>query len=422
MTIKELRDKRAALALEARNLLDPATNAFTKEISAKVDSIYAEIDLLDDQITKVEKQAKLDGEKVVDEQGRENADRILANLPPEQRERAVVYRAAFKNFLIHGERGLSHDEANVLRQGRPQAAQSGQQSNGTAGGYLVPTGFGAELIEALKSFGGMRDRSEILQTSGGNPLPWPTVDETSQEGELVAESVQASAQDITFGTIGIGAYKFGSKVFTLPIELLMDQGPGMDVEAYVRKAAATRIARSQNRYFTVGTGTSQPRGIVTASAAGKVGLTGQTTTVIYDDLMDLIHSVDPAYRAMPKVGFMFHDTTLKTLKKMKDAEGRPLWLPGGLQGSIAGREPDTFNGYTYVINQHMPVMAASAKSILFGDLGSYMIRDILEVTLFRFDDSAFMSKGQIGFLAWARADGNLITAGAPVANYQNSAT
>jgi len=422
MTIKTLRDQRTAKALEARNLLDPATTKFTKEISAQVDAIYADIDLIDSQISALERQAKIDGETAADETRIDNTARHEAGLTADQRAHAVKYRAAFKSFLMNGERGMTHEEANVLRTGRPQAAQSGQQSNGTQGGYLVPTGFGGELLEALKAFGGMRDVSNVIQTASGAPLPFPTVDETAQEGEIVAESTTASSQDVTFGTIAIGAFKFSSKIFTVPMELLMDQGPGMDVEAYIRKAAATRIARIQNRKFTVGAGVTEPRGIVTAAVAGKVGAAGETVTVIYDDFMDLVHSVDPAYRAMPGCGFMFHDTTLKAIKKLKDAEGRPLWLPGGLQGSIAGKEPDTFNGYKYTVNQHMPVMAANAKSIIFGDLGQYMIRDILEVTLFRFDDSAFVSKGQIGFLAWARADGNLITGGAPVSYFQNSAT
>jgi HK97 family phage major capsid protein len=86
------------------------------------------------------------------------------------------------------------------------------------------------------------------------------------------------------------------------------------------------------------------------------------------------------------------------------------------------KEPDTILGYRYTINQHMPAMAANAKSMLFGKLDEYLIRDVLDVTLFRFDDSNFVTKGQIGFLAWARGDGKLITGGQPIAYYQNSAT
>ena len=415
--IKALRDQRAVKATEARNLLDTNTGEkFSAEISSQVDVLYADIDRIDSEIKALERQAKVDGDAASDATSREAGERIVANLSPEQREQQQRYSAAFRSFLVRGEAGLTNEEAAMMRAGI-QNAQSGQSANGGQGGYLVPTGFGGELLEALKAYGGMRAVAEIIQTSSGIAIPWPTVDETGQQGEIVPENTAASNQDVAFGTTSIGAFKWSSKVFTVPIELLMDQGPGIDLEAFIKRAAATRIARAQNAYFTTGTGVGQPTGVVTSAGSGKVGLTGQTSAVITDDLLDLEHSVDPAYRAMPKCGYMFHDTTLRQIKKMKDSQGRPLWLPG-----FVDKEPDTFNGYRYTINQDMPVMAANAKSILFGDLGQFLIRDVMEVTLFRFADSPFTIKGQVGFLAWARGDGKLVTGGAPVKYYQNSAT
>lgn len=414
--IKALRDQRAEKAREARNLLDTNTGAqFTKEIQTQVDGLYEEIDRIDAEIKALERQAEIDAEQQLGSQDRDNRERHLNGLSPAAREREERYSAAFRNFILHGERSLSHEDATLLREVR--AAQSGQQGNGAAGGYLVPTGWGGQLLEALAAFGGMRNVATVLQMASGNPIPWPTVDETAVEGEIVPENTAATAGDFTFGTTQIGAYKFSSKIVTIPFELLQDQGPGMDIEAFTRRALAMRIARITNRLFTTGTGVSQPQGIVTGAAAGKVGAAGKTTDVDWDDLIDLEHSVDPAYRSMPGVGFMFHDTVLRTLKKKKDAENRPIWLPG-----VTASEPDTILSYGYTINQHMPVMAANAKSILFGDMSQYLIRDIMNVTLFRFDDSAFITKGQIGFLAWSRHDGRLISAGQPVKYYQNSAS
>lgn len=416
LNIKALRDQRAAKAKEARNLLDTNTgDKWSKDIENQVDAIYEEIDRIDAQIARAEKQAKIDGDTAAQEGANEGRERLLNGLPPEQRERAERYSNAFRSFILNGERGMTNEEVLALREGPIQNAQS--TGTPSEGGYLVPTGWGGQLLEALKAFGGMRDVATVIATAGGNPLPWPTVDETSVEGEIVAENAAATDGDAAFGTIQIGAYKYSSKVFTIPFELLQDAGPGIDVEAFVRRAAAQRIARITNKHYTTGTGTGQPQGVVTAAASGKVGTTGQTLTVTHDDLVDLEHSVDPAYRSLPGVGFMFHDTTLRNLKKLRDAENRPLWQPG-----ISVKEPDVLLGYRYTINQHMPVMAANAKSILFGHLSSYMIRDIMQVTLFRFDDSAFIKKGQIGFLAWSRHDGKLVTAGSPVKYYQNSAT
>ncbi|WP_439539475.1 phage major capsid protein [Sphingomonas sp.] len=416
LNIKALRDQRADKAKEARNLLDTNTgDKWSKDIENQVDAIYEEIDRIDAQIARAEKQAKIDGDTAAQEGANEGRERLLNGLPPEQRERVERYSNAFRSFILNGERGMTNEEVLALREGPIQNAQS--TGTPSEGGYLVPTGWGGQLLEALKAFGGMRNVANVIATAGGNPLPWPTVDETSVEGEIVAENASASDGDAAFGTIQIGAYKYSSKVFTIPFELLQDAGPGIDVEAFVRRAAAQRIARITNKHFTTGTGTGQPQGIVTAAASGKVGTTGQTLTVTHDDLVDLEHSVDPAYRELQTVGFMFHDTTLRNLKKLKDGENRPLWQPG-----ISVKEPDVLLGYRYTINQAMPVMAANAKSILFGDLHSYMIRDIMQVTLFRFDDSAFVKKGQIGFLAWSRHDGKLVTAGSPVKYYQNSAT
>lgn len=418
VNIKALRDERAAHAKDARNLLDTKTgDDFTKEVEAQIDALYAKIDRIDAQIERAERQAQIDGDEASNDSDRETGERIRSQMSPEQRERQDRYSAAFRNFILHGVQALTREDAELLRAGSPQNAQSGQQSNGSQGGFLVPTGWGGQLLEALQAFGGVRAVAEVIRTAGGNPIPWPTVDETQVEGELVAENVAATGQDFQFGTTNIGGYKFSSKTVAIPFELLQDQGPGIDIEAFTRRALATRIARITNRLMTTGSGIAQPQGIVTASSVGKAGTTGQATSVLLDDLIDLEHSIDPAYRAMPGVRFMFHDTTLRQLKKLKDGDGRPIWLPG-----YTTKEPDTLLGYQYQINQHMPTMAANAKSILFGDMKQYLIRDIMNVTLFRFDDSAFITKGQIGFLAWSRHDGRLVSAGAPVKAFQHSAS
>ena len=68
-------------------------------------------------------------------------------------------------------------------------------------------------------------------------------------------------------------------------------------------------------------------------------------------------------------------------------------------------------------------MAANAKSILFGPMSKYKIRDVLDLTLFRMTDSAFTLNGQVGFVAFMRTGGTLVdVGGATIKYYQNSAT
>ena len=67
-------------------------------------------------------------------------------------------------------------------------------------------------------------------------------------------------------------------------------------------------------------------------------------------------------------------------------------------------------------------MAANAKSILFGDFTRYYVRIVLGMQLMRLVER-YADALQIGFLAFMRADGNLLDAGThPIVYYSNSAT
>jgi HK97 family phage major capsid protein len=135
--------------------------------------------------------------------------------------------------------------------------------------------------------------------------------------------------------------------------------------------------------------------------------------------VDLEHSIDPAYRANCR--YMMNDSTLKALRKIKDTQGRPIFVPGYETGNPGGA-PDRLLGREIVINQYMAAMAANAKSILFGDFSKYLVRDVMDVTLFRMTDSAYTLKGQVGFVAFCRSGANMVDNGGAIRSYANSAT
>ncbi len=84
----------------------------------------------------------------------------------------------------------------------------------------------------------------------------------------------------------------------------------------------------------------------------------------YNDLVDTMHRVHPAYRAAPTAKWMFADSTLKALRLLKDTAGRSWWQPGLTAGFGQGF-PETILDKPYVINQDMPTMAASLYPVLF---------------------------------------------------------
>ena len=286
---------------------------------------------------------------------------------------------------------------------------------GSEGGYTTQNEFAPVLIEAMKAYGGMRQVAQIIQTDTGSQMDWPTTDATSEEGEIVGENASVAVGETTFGTTSLSVYKYSSKSIAVPFELLQDSR--IDLEGHLTRLLSTRLGRITNKHYTVGTGTGQPSGAATGASVGKTGATGQTTEIIYDDIVDLEHSVDPAYRQAGTVRWMMHDKTLAKMKKLKDADGRPIWLP-----SIAGVAPTTLLGHEYVVNQNVAEMAANAKSLLFGDFSHYVIRDVMAVQLFRMTDSKYTEKGQVGFLAFMRSGGAMVDVGGAVKAYQNSAT
>jgi HK97 family phage major capsid protein len=295
------------------------------------------------------------------------------------------------------------------------------------GGYSVMPLVAGEFVNLLKGYGWVRQVATQRSTAGGADMTFPTSDGAAEIGEQLAQNVTATAADPSFAALPIPVYKFSSKIFTVPLELLQDAQ--IDMVAFVTQRARDRIGRIQNTKFTTGTGTGEATGIVTAAGVGKVGTTGQTATVLYDDLVDLVESVDENHLGMPdtqagnpafRPGFMVSQSARKMLRKLKDTAGRPIWTPGSTDanGNIT---PAQMLDYPVYVNNDMAAPAANAKSILFGNLASYLVRDAMELTLFRFYDSAYMKFGQVGFLAFARAGGNLLDSGA-VKYYQQSAT
>jgi HK97 family phage major capsid protein len=354
------------------------------------------------------------------------ADHALFDLHAQQAERAWedaelarAHHSAFDTFLRKDARAMTSQEVKQVN-----AAMS--TTTGSQGGFTVSSQVARELVNLLKGYGWMRQVAAQMSTSSGADLSVPVSDGTTEVGELVGQNATAASLDPSFAAVAVPTYRFSSKAFTIPFELLQDTA--IDIVAFFMQRARDRIGRTQNALFTTGTGTGQPTGIITAASVGKTGTTGQTTTIIYDDLVDLADSVDEGHLGMPSsepglpqpaVGWMLSQSMRKVVRKLKDTNGRPIWTPGRIEGKVT--QPAQLLDYPVYINNDMAAPAANAKTVAFGNLGSYLIRDALNIQMFRLNDSAFTLKGQIGFIAFARAGGNLLDAGA-VKTYQHSAT
>lgn len=397
MTLVELRNKRGSAIEQARTLyeritsegrtLDEAENREWTQWMDEADSMKVEIDRaerMDEATRSLEASA-----------GR--VTRTTATTGDHDRE--------LRSWLL-GEQGgrefTINFGANAIRQG--EDIRSWQQRNqstgtGTAGGYTIAPEFMHELEVALLSYGGARQAARVIRTATGADLPWPSINDTGNEGRILAEHGEAVKKDIVFGSVTIGAFKYTSDIVMVSNELLQDTAVSLATE--VGSALGERIGRVTNRHFTVGSGVNEPYGIVNGATLGVTG--SLVDGITYDELVDLEHSVNPSYRRRAK--FVLSDVMLRQIKKLKDNNGNPLWVPG-----LTSNAPDKILGYEYAINDDLAAPAVSAKSILFGDTSKFIVRDVRELTLRRLDER-YAEFDSVGFVAFYRGSSRMIDAG-----------
>lgn len=407
MSIQALREQRAVKA-KALNELVSKDNWNAAADQPVYDQGLAELDSIDAQIS---------NRTALNERIAADAltDNVVEASQRHARDNGAKEASAFARWARRGDEGFSAEERTAIRNTMSTTTNS-------EGGYTVQTNVAQQVLDAMKAGpGAMRSVATVIQTSGFGDLNYPTSDGTAEVGEIIGQNTTATAADATFGVKTLSAYKYSSKIVAVPFELLQDSN--VDIEAFVTNRLATRLGRITNTHFTTGSGSSQPNGIVTAAGAGftAANSTSQVTAVTYASLIELQHSVDPAYRATGKCGWMFNDSTLKKLRQVVDGQSRPIFVPGYEVG-VPGGVPDTLLGAPITINQDVAAMAANAKSILFGDYSYYIIRDSMDVTMFRFTDSAYAKLGQVGFLAWMRTGGNLVDVGGAVKLFVNAAS
>lgn len=272
--------------------------------------------------------------------------------------------------------------------------------NLSTGGATVPEGFVSSLELALLQFGGMRQVADVMRTSSGNPLPWPTANDTSNTGEMIGESQSNNSADPSLGAITFQAYKFSSKFVKVPTELLEDSA--FDMASQIGAMLGERLGRIGNTKQTVGTGANQPTGAVTAATLGVTA--ASATAIVADELLSLERTIDPAYRSQG-CGYMMHDNTILLLRKLKDGDGQYIWRPGMDMG-----DPDRLNGYPVTINQDMAQVATGTKTVLFGQFKKFKIREVAEIRMVRLVER-YAEYDQQGFIAFQRFDSNLLDAG-----------
>ena len=385
MTINELRAKRAQAWEGAKAFLDARRNE-KGVLSAEDDAAYTamekDIENLGKEIRRLERQREIENEL-----NRPTAAPLVQ--PPQSAPAAEAampratdeYKKAFWNAMRS--RQVAPAVSNVL--------QIGADGDG---GYLVPDEFEHTLVDALQEENIFRQLAKTIQTSSGDrAIPVVASHGTAEwmdENALVPES------DDKFSQLTISAYKLGTFI-KVSDELLSDSV--FDIPGYIAAEFARRMGAKEEEAFFVGDGQKKPTGVLAEKGGAEVGVTAGAALKA-DDLIDLFYALRAPYRR--KAVWVMNDSTVKAIRKLKDANGQYLW-----QAAITAGTPDTILNRPVYTSSFVPEIAAGSKSVLFGDLSYYWIADRQGRSFKRLNE-LFATTGQVGFMTTQRVDGKLV--------------
>ncbi|WP_288338589.1 phage major capsid protein [uncultured Sphingomonas sp.] len=416
-TLTELHEQRGRLVTQARDALTEITgntdDSRTAELEQRHDTIMGELDTLDRNIAREERVAA--AERSLQERRerlRPNGDdREVRSLDGDERDggdgdqsRAQIeYRGAFYALLAEGGdvSALTTEQRSMLRRGY---VENRAQTAGTpaAGGYTVPRTLANRIVEVMRDWGPMYDPgvTDEMVTSGGNPYDIPTNDDTGNTSAGLAEGadlVDDGSGDVVFGQATLGAYVFATPWLKISFELLQDSA--FNVEQFIGRKLGERLGRGANGKLTIGSGVNEAQGIVPASALGKAA--AAAAAIAAEELIDLQHSVNQAYRRSPFCRWMFADTTLAAIRKLKDGQGNFLWQ----MGDIRANAPDVILGKPYSVNDDVPVIATGNRPVVFGDFSRYTVRKVGSPLIGTVRERFWPKIGMAGLI---RYDGKLI--------------
>lgn len=415
MTLQELYEKRGKLVADARAATDEITkntdDARVAELEARSDAIFKELDELDKKIAREERVAA--AERSLEERAARNRPNGGNLEVPgqdggegEQRtadQRQTEYRDAFFALLREGGdvSAMTPEQRALLRAG---FVENRTQVAGTpsAGGYTVPTELAKKIVEVMKDWGPMYDPgiTDEMVTSSGNPFDIPTNDDTANQAAILAEAADLTddnSGDLAFGEVSLAAFVYATPWLKLSFELLQDSA--FNLEEFVARKLGERLGRLANKQLTIGDGTGDPNGIVTASSLGKTA--AAVAAITGDELIDLQHSVNAAYRRSPFCRWMFADTTMAAIRKLKDGQGNYLWQ----MGDVRVGAPDLVLGKPYSVNDDVPALAAAKKAVLFGDFSRYTVRKVGSPLIGTVRERFWPKVGMAGLI---RFDGDLV--------------
>lgn len=295
---------------------------------------------------------------------------------------------AFGTFIRRGREAMGAEEIRSLR-----------VSDDTAGGFLAPDQFQAELLRNLVQFSPVRSAARVATTSAGAVLlPKRTGGMTAQ---WVGETGSRPETNVTFGQ---NRYPVAELAAYIDVSNAMLEDSAFDVAAELAFEFAEEFGKAEGTAFVNGAGPLQPAGFM-QDAGVNFTVSGHASQVTADGLIQIFHDLPSAYRANGV--WMMNSTTLGIVRKLKDGtSGQYLLLTQGIGNAPA----TTLLGRPVVEAPDMPDVGAGNFPIAFGDFRQgYRVFDRVNLSILR-DPYSQATNGMTRFHGRRRVAGGVAKA------------
>lgn len=290
----------------------------------------------------------------------------------------AAYRAAFRNYIRKGERGLAGHELRTL-----------QEAVDPAGGYLVPEDVLSRIISREPAPTRINGRVTVITTQRDR-IAAPRVNYSTDDiyttgmrvtwtGEVPSSGTAHRVTDPVFGQLAIDVH---TAMMSLPVTRDFVDDASFPVVSWITSKFGETIDLLRDNLTLNGTGVGQPHGILENPAGTNepaVTNSGSAATLIATGLQDIVWDVPEQYE--DNSAWVFNkNSTGKTIAKMVDTAGRFLWQPYEQSGLVGSRRADLL-GYPVVMSAFAPNVSAGTYPVVFGDLRGYYRVDRLGLSV-----------------------------------------
>lgn len=293
---------------------------------------------------------------------------------------------AFTNYLRRGIERMPADEVKTLN-----------VATGSAGGFLAPPEFGAEMLKRIVEHSPIRQYARTVSISAPQ-ITYPRR-VNSVGAAWVSETGARTGSEPSFEQVSLAPFELATYV-DVSTALLEDNSYDLDGELAIE--FAEQFGKAEGSAFVVGTGVGQPKGLLTAAGIAEVK-TGVAANFPASNPADVILDL---FHALPTVvaqngAWLMNRKTMSTVRKWKDGEGRYLVVD-----PISASAATTLLGRPIVEATDMPDVAANAYPIMFGDLSGYRIVDRIDLQTLR-DPYTLAGVGQVRIHARKRVGADI---------------